>query len=384
MLASYPPISGYQGLGGSLTASALTLGSRALGGAALGSGALGGVAMGSGALGSTALGSSALSGRTLGGETLSGGALGSAAPCSGGASFQLKGSGQSYQAPAQTCAVAAVEKEDAIPDEAAVPTAAIGYGPAASSAAPSSRDRSPPPPASEEPPPTQVVMADQYRPLRWCPVDHALAGALKSLNPDALSRIGIERMHAGKYVIDGRTVTLRRRTTIMRGFDTELEVCEEGVLGDPKHGYPTLPQYLQQVADVLAMLLGSYAQNASAIVRLPKEKRLTFKADSLSSMGSPVNMAKRYTSMLKACEARLRAEAAAAYESSRSRPSVQLPKAGSRPARCSLPARRCAARAGTAAGRAGVEGSFAAPPSVPSFVAVSASRGSWRWRGSRQ
>eukprot|EP00439_Symbiodinium_sp_Y106_P039672 s1185_g4.t2 len=138
-------------------------------------------------------------------------------------------------------------------------------------------------------------------------LDGMEAALLRLVQADtSLKKLGIRRLSSGLYVIDGRRVRLAW------GAKAELLASEEKLTGqDPSNG-PAVPltSYLRQAADVKASL------EASAVSRIPQEKRLSFDAPGLTVQDrEKADLRTRCALMKQAVEeARLRAEAAEAYE----------------------------------------------------------------------
>jgi len=147
-------------------------------------------------------------------------------------------------------------------------------------------------------------------------VDHAVRAQLRTVDPESLSRLMVKRLSAGKYEVDGRRVTIRWGPSTDKGTSdaTALLVREDEVGGDEGSPESSLPAYLQQAANVAAALQGR-VPGASAVTRIPQEKRLTFGSPGSGALES-LDVLQRCASMRKACEeARIREKAAQAYES---------------------------------------------------------------------
>eukprot|EP00420_Gonyaulax_spinifera_P037403 CAMPEP_0197884834 /NCGR_PEP_ID=MMETSP1439-20131203/11152_1 /TAXON_ID=66791 /ORGANISM="Gonyaulax spinifera, Strain CCMP409" /LENGTH=214 /DNA_ID=CAMNT_0043504577 /DNA_START=9 /DNA_END=650 /DNA_ORIENTATION=- len=151
------------------------------------------------------------------------------------------------------------------------------------------------------------------------PIDLMLTVGLASLDRGTSSKLTLRRLTMGKYEIDGRRVSLRWTD---QGGNPGLMVCEDEVT-DSKGSEMPLLAYLSQAAHVAASLSGQRA-DMPKIARIPKEQRLTFAEDAGES-NSTLDVERigneRCESMRIACEqARLREQAAEAYEHGRARP----------------------------------------------------------------
>eukprot|EP00440_Ansanella_granifera_P017093 gb/GFBE01018568.1/.p1 GENE.gb/GFBE01018568.1/~~gb/GFBE01018568.1/.p1 ORF type:complete len:553 (+),score=57.34 gb/GFBE01018568.1/:1-1659(+) len=152
------------------------------------------------------------------------------------------------------------------------------------------------------------------------------AAVLAQLQCDPLlCKLVVKRLGPGEYVVDSRHVSIRWAPGVRPGSAADLLVHEAGVGGETPSsdsqedltsqdaaGMP-LPDYLRQAADVNAAL------GASAVSRIPQEKRLSFDAPGIGvEEREHADLMARCASMRQACEeARLRAQAAEAYESGR-------------------------------------------------------------------
>lgn len=158
------------------------------------------------------------------------------------------------------------------------------------------------------------IFAGSYVADMTDPIDAMVANALRSLDGWTASKLGLQRLGGGKYVIDGRKVTIRwtgngclmaREDEVLNPNDSEME----------------LQAYLVQAGNVAASLSGQ-TSDMPKIARIPKDRRLTF----IDAEAPETHLSKhieklgneRCESMRLAVEqARLREEAAVVYESSR-------------------------------------------------------------------
>eukprot|EP00930_Biecheleria_cincta_P098246 TRINITY_DN89922_c0_g1_i1.p1 TRINITY_DN89922_c0_g1~~TRINITY_DN89922_c0_g1_i1.p1 ORF type:complete len:888 (+),score=156.53 TRINITY_DN89922_c0_g1_i1:103-2766(+) len=161
-------------------------------------------------------------------------------------------------------------------------------------------------------------------------VDQMLGTALRMLDVGAARKLMLQRLALGRYEIDGRKVTLRWSQHPGVGL-----VAIEDEVQDSHDSEMPLLAYLSQAGNVAASLSGQRA-DMPKISRVPKERRLTFRDDEKGHKNLAQHIDKigneRCESMRLAVEqARLREEAAEAYESG-----LRFPRAGSVQAR-SLP-----------------------------------------------
>jgi len=168
-------------------------------------------------------------------------------------------------------------------------------------------------------------------------MDRLVKLELKNISQELLPRLGVKRLGAGKYEVDGRKLSLRWGPRLAGRSESsggppgqsrnyakgpDLFVSEDGIAG--KQGladWTPLQAYLQQTASVVAALDGR-VPGAPAVARIPQEKRLTFDSPGDAATDGACarkdtcsDMLERCASMRKACEeARLRERAAEAYE----------------------------------------------------------------------
>lgn len=151
-------------------------------------------------------------------------------------------------------------------------------------------------------------------------MDQVVTIYLMAVEQEARPQLKVRKLGAGRYECDGRKLSIRWAAGSggPANGDVQLlvrEVHEEGEQQRPDDDSDEVPldAYLQSAANVATATRGT---RASAVARLPKEKRLTFgggggnahELDCLDDM-------ERCESMKKACEeANLREVAAAAYE----------------------------------------------------------------------
>jgi hypothetical protein len=161
---------------------------------------------------------------------------------------------------------------------------------------------------------TGPIVAGSYIADMTDPIDAMVANALRSLDSWTASKLGLQRLGGGKYVIDGRKVTIRWTTNGC------LMASEDEVL-NPQDSEMELQAYLVQAGNVAASLSGQTG-DMPKIARIPKERRLTFVDSEAPEKHLSKHIEKlgneRCESMRLAVEqARLREEAASFYESSR-------------------------------------------------------------------
>mmetsp|Transcript_2715 Transcript_2715/g.5138 ORF Transcript_2715/g.5138 Transcript_2715/m.5138 type:complete len:1046 (-) Transcript_2715:98-3235(-) len=146
------------------------------------------------------------------------------------------------------------------------------------------------------------------------PIDLMFSGGLSSLDRVTSTKLMLRRLAMGKYEIDGRRVSLRWTD---QGGNPGLLVCEDDVADAAGSEMPLLA-YLSQAANVAASLSGGRT-DMPKIARVPKEQRLTFaegEGEAASTMDVDRIGNERCESMRIACEqAKLREQAAEAYES---------------------------------------------------------------------
>lgn len=144
-------------------------------------------------------------------------------------------------------------------------------------------------------------------------MDVGLARLLNGMDQESLWRLMVRRLCPGKYEVDGRVVSVRWSET--EGIDAtqpELVVREDDVCVEADE--VPLSAYLQQAANVAHALRGKVNTGASAVTRIPQEKRLTFSTPGTENLDC-LDVLQRCASMRKACEeAALRERAAEAYE----------------------------------------------------------------------
>lgn len=164
-------------------------------------------------------------------------------------------------------------------------------------------------PAGQSPVPASNYVADPCD-----PIDLMLSVGLSSVDRVTSTKLMLRRLTMGKYEIDGRRVSLRWTD---QGGNPGLLVCEDEVADAAGSEMPLLA-YLSQAANVAASLSGGRA-DMPKIARVPKEQRLTF-AEGEGEAASTLDVDRvgneRCESMRIACEqAKLREQAAEAYES---------------------------------------------------------------------
>jgi len=167
------------------------------------------------------------------------------------------------------------------------------------------------------------------------PIDAAVLAFLAS--EKSLEKLNVRRLGPGQYEVDGRRVVTRWAPGVPPGGSAaDLLVSEEGV-GSPTNARSIallvsgveekpaqdvmetpLPAYFRQAADVSAALRG-FGLGAPAVARIPQEQRLSFQGPGVDVQErESADLMVRCASMKQAVEeARLRAEAAEAYESGR-------------------------------------------------------------------
>jgi len=167
------------------------------------------------------------------------------------------------------------------------------------------------------------------------PIDAAVLAFLAS--EKSLEKLSVRRLGPGQYEVDGRRVSARWAPGVPPGSSAaDLLVSEEGV-GSPTKARTIamlvsgveektaqavmetpLPSYFRQAADVSAALSG-FGRGAPAVARIPQEQRLSFRGPGIDvEERESADLMVRCASMRQAVEeARLRAEAAEAYESGR-------------------------------------------------------------------
>jgi len=135
-----------------------------------------------------------------------------------------------------------------------------------------------------------AVPAHRYVAVESDIMDVEVARRLQELSPAAAGALRLRRLEPGRYEIDGRLVTVRRRcATAWDGDDVCLLVHEDTVQGAP--GVP-LPAYLHQVANV-----------ALSLKRPKPPSAMTF-ADDRKPCASleNVNGEERFNAMQVACQ----------------------------------------------------------------------------------
>jgi len=160
-----------------------------------------------------------------------------------------------------------------------------------------------------------AVQCGAYQPDPVDSVDIMVSKLLQGMDHEALSRLMVRRLTVGKYEIDGRQVSIYWAPPSGEGSAAadELLVREDEVGGEEGSPEVSLPAYLLQAANVAAALRGR-VPGASAVTRIPQEKRLTFSTPGSDALES-LDVLQRCASMRKACEeAALRERAAEAYE----------------------------------------------------------------------
>lgn len=164
-------------------------------------------------------------------------------------------------------------------------------------------------------------------------IDAQLSLQLAALERGVAARFMVRRLGPGDYEIDGRRVSLRLAASAGglngSGSSTEVVVCEcSSARSQEEDGLSEtpLPEYLRQVTSVSALLAGRTA-GSSAVIRVPADQRLTFASVPGSREDSDPN-GDRMRSMRVACEqARLREQAAEAFERGYSGANGLLPQA---------------------------------------------------------
>eukprot|EP00931_Biecheleriopsis_adriatica_P117514 TRINITY_DN93017_c0_g1_i3.p1 TRINITY_DN93017_c0_g1~~TRINITY_DN93017_c0_g1_i3.p1 ORF type:complete len:628 (+),score=108.08 TRINITY_DN93017_c0_g1_i3:143-1885(+) len=178
-------------------------------------------------------------------------------------------------------------------------------------------------------------------------IDAVLQATLQ--NDLSLQKLTFNRLGPGEYLVEGRRVIITWAPSARGGGPADLLVCEKGVGTSPSSDQKVtsasegeeesdqvapplleaapempLPAYLRQAADVNAAL------GASAVARIPQEKRLSFNAPGVDVQErESADLMVRCASMRQAVEeARLRAHAAEAYESGRPLAPLWQRKAG--------------------------------------------------------
>lgn len=156
-----------------------------------------------------------------------------------------------------------------------------------------------------------------YEPDPSDPIDQEVAWHLMSMDHDAMSKLILERLTEGEYLIDGRHVSIH-----FESFgpgpcrSTELLVSEEKDDGDWDAIETPLPVYLRQSLDVMASL-GGHCAGAPAVARVPLNERLSFVNIMPVAKEDDDQETQRLISMKRACEeANLREQAVEVYERS--------------------------------------------------------------------
>lgn len=158
------------------------------------------------------------------------------------------------------------------------------------------------------------VSAGSYEPDTSDPIDMELSRHLTSIDHATLSKLTLNRLVPGEYVIDGRHVSIHWGSMgVGPCSGTELLVSEEREDGDWDSLELPLQVYLFQALDVAAFLGGERDSGAPAVLRVPPDMRLSF----LNLPEAPVDdpELERVMSMARACkEAQMREKAAEVYE----------------------------------------------------------------------
>jgi len=142
-------------------------------------------------------------------------------------------------------------------------------------------------------------------------IDSQLSIHLSCLDRHTTVNLLLQRLRPGDYMFDGRRVRLYWGPCSGLSGTSEVLVRED----DSNMMATPLAAYLRQVLDVKASLNG-HNVGAPAVTRVPQDMRLTFMDSEHNSVDvtDPGNM-ERVRSMQVACEqARLREQAAEAYE----------------------------------------------------------------------
>lgn len=144
-------------------------------------------------------------------------------------------------------------------------------------------------------------------------IDVQLSRQLQSLDEDAAASLVLRHIRRGHYEINGRRVRLAWAAWCVQSELVVLEGEEGAQVETP------LSAYVQQVVSVNIMLAGKRGGSA-AVTRVPVDQRLTFaNLPPHGVLDSPGTA--RVQSMQMACEqARLREQAAEAYERGRRDP----------------------------------------------------------------